>query len=227
MKIHILQHANFETPGYILDWAKTKDHKISFTNFFEAFTFPFPSDIDMLVVMGGPMSISDEDKYSWLVEEKEYISEMISKRKKVVGICLGSQLIAEALGAEVYANTQKEIGWFNIKAQSENDLLNLLPEEITAFHWHGQTYDLPIACDRLFSSEATLNQGFLYKNRVLAMQFHLEIKPEGVIDMMEACRNDLTEGKFVQTEKNILAEKAYFQNNRRLLFKILDFMEGE
>lgn len=225
MKIHILQHANFETPGYILDWVKDKGHKLSFTNFSEAFTFPFPTDVDLLIIMGGPMSISDEDKYSWLVEEKEYISEMISKRKKLIGICLGSQFIAEALGAKVYDNTQKEIGWFDIKAQEDNDLLNILPKEITAFHWHGQTYDLPIACDRLFSSDATLNQGFIYKNRVLAMQFHLEIKPEGVIDMMEACRNDLTEGEFVQTEKAILAEKAYFQKNKRILFKILDYME--
>lgn len=225
MKIHILQHANFETPGYILDWAKAKEHKISFTNFFEAFSFPFPSNIDMLIVMGGPMSITDVNKYSWLVEEKEYLSEMISKRKKVIGICLGSQLIAEALGAKVYDNIQKEIGWFNIRAQADNDLLNLLPEEITAFHWHGQTYDLPIACERLYSSDATLNQGFIYKNRVLALQFHLEIKPEGVIDIIEAGRNDLTEGEFVQSEKTILAEKAHFQNNRRVLFKILDYME--
>lgn len=225
MRIHILQHANFETPGYILDWAKTKDHKVSFTNFFEAFTFPFPTDIDMLIIMGGSMSISDEDKYSWLVEEKEYITEMISKRKKVIGICLGSQLIAEALGAKVYDNKQKEIGWFNIISQGENDLKDLLPKEIKAFHWHGQTYDLPIACKRIFSSNATMNQGFIYKNRVLALQFHLEIKPEGIIDMMEACRSDLTEGKFIQSEKAILAEKAYFQNNKRLLFKILDYME--
>ena len=227
MKIHILQHAYFETPGFIDDWAISKGHTLTYTNFDMAFTIPFPTNIDLLIIMGGPMSINDEDKYSWLREEKDYISDMIDKRKKVLGICLGSQLIADAMGEKVYKNTEKEIGWFDVSKNQSTDspLFDVLPDKFTAFHWHGDTYDVPRGCDKLFTSDATANQAFSFKNRVFALQFHLEIKPENIDLMFENCRSDISEGDFVQSEESIIADKSHFEKNKDLIFKIMDVIE--
>ncbi|NOY51259.1 MAG: type 1 glutamine amidotransferase [Chlorobi bacterium] len=227
MKIHILQHVSFEPPAYIADWALAKGHELSFTKFHEAFTIPFPEDIDMLIIMGGPMSVSDEDKHSWLIEEKKYLARLISKKKKVLGICLGSQLIADALGSRIYDNTEKEIGWFDIEKNkgSGNKLLGILPNKIRALHWHGQTYDLPKRCERLFSSETTSNQGFVYNNRVFAFQFHLEVSPSGLKNLIEFAGEDLTDGKYVQSPEQMCSNENLFAESKDLLFKILDYIE--
>jgi GMP synthase (glutamine-hydrolysing) len=227
MKIHILQHADFESPGYIVDWALAKGHDLSFTKFHEAFSIPLPENIDMLVVMGGPMSVNDDDKHTWLTEEKEYLARIISKKKKVLGICLGSQLIAHVLGSRIYDNSQKEIGWFDIKKnqESENKLLEILAEKTTVLHWHGQTYDLPKRCEKLFYSNITYNQGFTYMNRVFAFQFHLEISPTDLKKLIEFSTDDLTVGRYIQSPREMLSNVDRFSESKTLLFKILDYIE--
>ena len=108
MKIHFIQHVAFEYPGYLLHWAQQEQHEISFTKIFETVSFPTVENFDMLIVMGGPMGVYEEEKYHWLKEEKIFIKHAIDAKKKVLGICLGSQLVAEALGAKVYQHTIKE-----------------------------------------------------------------------------------------------------------------------
>lgn len=224
MKVHILQHADFEGPGYVFDWAKENNHSISFTKFFEAFSIPLPTDIDFLIILGGPMSIDEESKYPWLAGEKDYVFEMINKGKKVLGICFGSQLIADALGSEVFTMDEKEIGWFPIKKNSNtrNSWVNSLPDDLVAFHWHGQTYDLPQGSERLFSSQATTNQGFSYKRKVYAVQLHLEIRSVDLNEMVKIMHDDLTEGKYVHTANEIMGEKCHFAPNKKALFSLLD-----
>jgi len=224
MKIHILLHADFEGPGYVFDWAKENNHSISFTKFYEAFSIPLPTDIDFLIIMGGPLSIDEESKYAWLVGEKDYISEMINKGKKVLGICLGSQLVADALGSDVYDNAEKEIGWFPIKKNPNinNSWVKSLPDDLVAFHWHGQTYDLPDGCERLFSSQATKNQGFVFNNKVYGIQLHLEIRSVDLNEMVKIMHEDLTEGRYVHTASEIMGEKCHFSPNKKALFSLLD-----
>jgi GMP synthase-like glutamine amidotransferase len=104
MKIHCFQHVAFENPGTILEWANNKQHSLSYTNYFEDnFSLPSIGDIDALIIMGGSMNVDQYDKFPWLKAEKEFIKRAIDAGKKVIGICLGSQLIASALGAKVYA----------------------------------------------------------------------------------------------------------------------------
>src|SRR5688572_23524659 len=126
MRIHFIQHVAFESPGYLLQWAEEHQHTISFTRIYESPVFPSVDDIDWLIVMGGPMGSYQEDQYSWLKAEKEFIRAVIDAGKKVLGICLGSQLVAAALGAKVYPHVQKEIGWWPVKktgTASANELL--------------------------------------------------------------------------------------------------------
>jgi GMP synthase-like glutamine amidotransferase len=217
LRIHYFQHVSFEGLGFIETWANQNGHRLSSTKFFETFNFPTLNDFDWLIVMGGPMSVDDEDQYAWLKPEKEFISNAVAAHKTVIGICLGSQLIASALGSNVYPNKKKEIGWFPLIKTAEGkvtNLLNDLPDEITSFHWHGDTFDLPIGAIHLFKTEICANQAFSYKDHVLGFQFHFEVTPPSLRLMIDNGRHELTADDFIQTEKEILqqADQCYLSN---------------
>ena len=137
MNAHILQHVDFEGPGSILSWLTQRDATISYSHLYRApVDFPDVDNIDLLIVMGGPMSVNDEADYPWLATEKQFIAEAIRQGIPTLGICLGAQLIANALCARVYPGSQKEIGWWPVQATpAENSFA--FPAECTVFHWHG------------------------------------------------------------------------------------------
>jgi GMP synthase-like glutamine amidotransferase len=141
-----------------------------------------------LIVMGGPMSVNDP--LPWLREEERLIGQAMGLGRPVLGICLGAQLIAKTLGAKVYRNPVKEIGWYDISFTSDarrDPLFGGLPETEAVFHWHGETFDLPAGAVLLASSDACRNQGFRVGNTVYGLQFHLEVTPEMIADW---CRHD-------------------------------------
>src|SRR5690242_15682741 len=105
----------FEHPGTIADWAAKRNYTTAYTEIFENANFPSIDSFDMLVIMGGVMGVYEEDNYEWMNEEKLFIKKSIEAKKKVLGICLGAQFIAEALGAKVFPHTKKEIGWFEVE----------------------------------------------------------------------------------------------------------------
>ena len=226
MKIHILQHVHFEGPGYIADWAEKHGHTLSFTKFFEAFTIPLPTDIDLLIVLGGPMSVNDTKKFPWLCDEKDYIYHLAKKGCKILGICLGAQLIASAYGLDVYPNKVKEIGWFPIQKNTrlKLDFLENLPIEIPAFHWHGETFEIPGRANRLFSSEACTNQGFVINNRVFALQFHWEVTKESVQQLIKFSGDELKEEKWVQPAKRLAGTDEEFSAINRRMEELLDYI---
>jgi len=139
MKLHWLQHVPFEGLGIIEEWAETNSFEFSCTRLHADEQLPRIGSFDWLVVMGGPMGIYDHEEHPWLVAEKRFIKNAIDAGKTVLGICLGAQLIADVLGAKVYAGPQKEIGWFPIRRAEGAP--EIIPEELTAFHWHGDTFD--------------------------------------------------------------------------------------
>tara|TARA_B100000315_G_scaffold255465_1_gene298898 strand:+ start:559 stop:1239 length:681 start_codon:yes stop_codon:yes gene_type:complete len=220
MRLHYLQHVWFEDLGVIEDWAKNKDFEISKTALFENYKLPSLSDFDFLVVMGGPMGIDDEEKYPWLGEEKEFIKKAITSGKHVLGVCLGAQLIANVLGAKVYKNANKEIGWFKLKKVSDN--FDFSVDEFMAFHWHGDTFDLPGKSIRLFESTACKNQAFLYNNKVLALQFHLEVKAAGVGRLIEECADELVGGDYIQSPGTIFEKLNHLDSCNKLMYSLLD-----
>jgi GMP synthase-like glutamine amidotransferase len=205
MKIHVLIHADFEQPGYIDLWAENNDFELVKIKCWENPTYPDVNTVDRLLIMGGPMGVYELDKYTWLATEIGFIKDVIDKGKKVLGICLGSQLIAAAMGAKVYPMTHKEIGWFMItwdKAALMHQLTKGVSRKTKVFHHHGDTYDLPDNATRMASSEGCVNQAFVIGNNVLALQFHMEIVPSLLKDMM-AHGGELKTGSFVQTEERI------------------------
>ncbi|PAV10454.1 amidotransferase [Methanosarcina spelaei] len=228
MKIHCIQHVKFETLGTIVEWIEERKHSLSTTHLYENHNFPSLDNFDLLIVMGGPMNIYEYEKYPWLRKEKIFLKEAISAGKAVLGICLGAQLIADVLKAEVFKNNYKEIGWFpifTIKPESENPLLKGIPEKFTAFHWHGDTFGLPEEAIRLFESEACKNQGFIYKNRVIGLQFHLEMSNKTIGNVIKNCRNELVEGVYIQNEEEMLDRDSLLTESKLLMFSMLDNFE--
>lgn len=204
--IHYFQHVPYEDPGCIKNWALENNYLISSTNFYEGEPLPDPEDIDWLVIMGGPMSVYEEEKYPWLVDEKNYIKKIIDKKRVALGICLGAQLIAEVLGANVYPNKEKEIGFFPVSFSPDaerNTLFKLLPKTMDVFHWHADTFDLPKDTILIASSEACKNQCFVYDDRVVGIQFHLEADKNIIEGIVDNNRTDITEGRYIQSEVKI------------------------
>jgi len=206
MRAHYFQHAPFEGLGSIEPWLKKAGCEITSTRFYESAKLPDLKTIDLLVVMGGPMSVNDEDRFPWLVAEKQFIWDAIAKSKPVLGICLGAQLIAGALGTGVYSNKAKEIGWFPVHGIKSNDQsIFEFPESIKVFHWHGETFDLPSGATLLAKSDACENQAFQVGKSVIGLQFHLETTPQAARTLVSNCRDELIPAPFIQAEKEILS----------------------
>jgi GMP synthase-like glutamine amidotransferase len=225
LRIHCFQHVEYEDLGCIEEWCTTNGHPITYTRFYKGESLPKPEDYDWLIVMGGPMGVYEEDKYNWLSQEKEAIRAAIEQHKTVLGICLGSQLIAEVLGSRVYGNPEKEIGWFDIKmtAQGEHEpLLKGMQTEFKVFHWHGDTFDLPQGARLLFNSEACKNQAFLYSNHVLGIQFHFEVTERSIQAMIQKGKQELIQAKYVQSDSTILSSLRHIEPNNKIMFQILN-----
>jgi GMP synthase-like glutamine amidotransferase len=206
MHIHFVQHVSFEYPGSIVKWAADNNHTTSFSKIFEQPLFPSTDQFDMLIIMGGPMGVYEEEKFSWIIDEKKFIDAAIAADKKVLGICFGSQLIASVLGAKVYPHTVKEIGWWSIQKTIDHPFTESLPREFTSFHLHGDTFDLPAGAKQLFRTKGCEQQGFIYKNNVAAMQFHPEIEHELLQNMIEHEKETFIQSTYIQTEEEIRKE---------------------
>ena len=229
MYIHYFQYVPFEDLGSIEPVLREKGYSISVTQFFNNEMLPSISDLDWLIVMGGPMGVQDELQHPWLKKEKQFIKDAISAGKVVIGICLGAQLIAEVLGANVYKNKYREIGWFNIAANpqiSRTILKDIFPPRIEVFHWHGDTFDIPNGAIPIASSEATQHQGFILDNHVLALQFHLETTSASAKALIDNCRDELDDSKYVQDENELLAKPQRFNDINHLMSQILNLLEN-
>jgi GMP synthase-like glutamine amidotransferase len=225
MKIHYFQHVPFEGLGNIEGWIRTKNYPLSVTRFYAADPLPKIDEMDWLIVMGGPMGTYEEKKYSWLTAEKRFIEASIKAGKKVLGVCLGAQLIASALGEKVYPHIHKEIGWFPLKLTAEgaqSELLRGFPPELPAFHWHGDTFSFPRGAERLAETAACRNQAFAYGNHVIGLQFHLDFTRESVQQLIENCSGELVDSCYIQTPEQMLSPEVQFVNIQKYMFKLLD-----
>lgn len=227
MHIHIFQHVSFEGPGCISDWAGYHHHTLTFTRWYEHPPQPDMTEVDLLVVMGGPMSVHDVELHPWLKMEKQCILQAIQADKKVLGICLGAQLIASVLGANVYANTQQEIGWFPVvyaTALLPPALAVELPEAQTVFHWHGDTFDLPAGAVCFAASPVTRHQAFLIGHNVIGLQYHFEVTPASLAEMVQHGMDELIPAAYVQDADTIIREQRYIEGSNITMYRLLDFL---
>lgn len=230
MRMHYLQHVPFESPAGILDWASQKQQTITATHLYNPTDqLPAQNEFDMLVVMGGPMGVYDTCHYPWLETEADFIRHSIENDKPVLGICLGAQLIASALGAEIKNNPHREIGWFPLQinpALQSTRFNDVFSDNMLAFHWHGDTFDLPENAIRIASSQACKNQGFIVNEKVVGLQFHLETTPDSAALLIDNCADELDGSHYVQSKKEILGNTDSFLVIEESLARLLTVLTG-
>ncbi len=218
MIISIWQHVDFEGPSAIEEWAKERGHTLEIVR--ADYDEPFIAR-DALVVLGGSMSVYDS--LLFLASEKTALKSYINRGGKVFGICLGSQLIADVLGAKVYPSGTREAGWRKVNF-AKHAMTEALGDEATVFHWHGDTFDLPPGAELLASNGAFKNQMFCAKGgKVVATQFHFESTAESVEDLLYADGEYLnSDSPFVQNADEIRAGAKHTTMANELLFRLLD-----
>lgn len=224
-RLHYLQHVPFEGANYISSWAEKNNAKLTGTELFtESFSLPDPQDFDVLIILGGPMSIHDEQEFPWLQKEKTFIQEVVKRQKSILGICLGAQLIAQQLGARIYKNHAPEIGWFPVYNDASTTADDLFPKSFTPLHWHGDTFELPDGSIHLGSSDVTKNQGFI-KDKIIGLQFHLEATKKYIEDMLVYAASELIDVPTVQNRQQLRDGVADFTpQTHPLMDKVLDWL---
>jgi GMP synthase-like glutamine amidotransferase len=190
-RVFVFRHIPFEDLGLIRAPLEERGISLEYADLYRPGARP--PDITQaagLIFMGGPMSANDDLPY--LRQELQLIAQAVERRQPVLGVCLGAQLIAKALGAKVYRNPVKEIGWFEIHftgAAARDPLFAGVGPAETVFHWHGETFDLPPGAERLAYSEACRNQAFRAAAGVYGLQFHLEVTPAMIEDWCDRDAN--------------------------------------
>ncbi|HJS66130.1 MAG TPA: type 1 glutamine amidotransferase [Nitrospiraceae bacterium] len=196
MRAVCLKHVPFEGPGAFATTLTERGVSL------ERYLVPqdgLPKDAgDLLIVMGGPMSVNDPD--SWIAEETAFIRSTILAGKSVIGVCLGSQFMAKALGATIRSGKALEIGMTPVRLTAEakqDPVFSTLRESFEVFEWHGEVFDLPKDCAPLASSDIAPLQAFRYGSRAYGLLFHLEMEENGIDSLCRECAPDLTKARLV------------------------------
>lgn len=226
MNAHYFQHVPYEGLGSIQNWLEENSFQITKTELFNHPVFPKSDDVDFLIIMGGPMSINDEGQYPWLIEEKKFIKQFIASGKPVIGICLGAQLIASVLGSAVYSNPEKEIGWFPIFSENNQQEDYKFPNRLNVFHWHGETFDLPKGASLLASSAVCKNQVFQIGDHIIGLQCHLETTLETARDIIQNCSHELVSAPYIQSADQIFtASVSDYKAINREMSNLLKYLQ--
>jgi GMP synthase-like glutamine amidotransferase len=213
----IVCHVPFEGPGEIAPLLKDRGFLLRTLPVWETEVFPNPEDVSFVVLMGGPMSVNDTEVHPWLVQEIDWLRQVLHCGIPVLGVCLGAQLMAVALGGEVRRNPHREIGWWPIEAVDESGA------SLTVLHWHGETFTLPEGSVWMEKSQACAHQSFRWGRNAIALQYHIESTESSLARLMDHCRSELIPGTFVQQESRIREGwKRYNDHTKRRLEEILD-----
>lgn len=224
-KVLIIQHSSSTPAGTLPDWLKENqiEHRVFRADLEK--NWPTVNDFTWLIVLGGGMNVDEERLHPWLAIEKKLISDAIKKGRKVLGLCLGGQLIAEVLGAEVHRHDNWEVGWHQVSVQNSHPLFNFSPEVIEAFQWHAYRFHLPKGATRIATNSECSDQGFVFGDRVVGLQFHPESSCEWIVE----CATDTSEepyptGPYVQNATDVLAEISSQKPLQNWFYQLLQNM---
>jgi len=224
VRVHWLQHAPEEDLGCIAPWLAAQGHEVTRSGLYEGDALPPAQDFDALLIMGGAMNVDEEGRHPWLVDEKRFVGEALTADKRVLGICLGAQLIAEQLGARVGRNAEREIGWFDVQLTDDGRAFAAMsqwPACVPMFHWHGDRYELPPGATRLAVSAACDQQAYaLDDGRVIGLQFHPEVTSASVRSWLQ--QEQPEPGRYVQPPGEMRVDLRLFAQANRLLEQVLE-----
>ncbi len=223
MNVLCITHADFETPGVIESWALDKGYNFQISKPYKGNNLPKVDAFDFLIVMGGPQSPLNLKEAPYLIDEINLIKKSIQQNKRILGFCLGAQLISEALGAKTACSPEKEVGVYPITLTEEglqDPLLQELPQTFPVIHWHNDMPGLLENSALLGYSQGCPHQIIRYKPLVYGFQCHLEITLDGIKTMIEAVPQDLKPSTFTQTQEELVAQDYTSINN--MMCKLLD-----
>jgi GMP synthase-like glutamine amidotransferase len=195
MRALVLQHVAIEGPGTLATYLEARGWRLTTVALYEGARLPEEAqEYQAVIVMGGPMGVYDEAAYPFLRDEHRFLTRVLGQGVPLLGICLGSQLLAKALGARVYRNPQKEIGWYTVdltSAGTTDPLFAGLTSPVPVFQWHGDAFDLPAGATSLATSPLCAHQAFRYGDRVYGLLFHLELTPDVIHSWLAAFHDEL------------------------------------
>lgn len=226
MEILVFQHHPLEGLGTIKHWLESHQASITYHKFFEDHSIPNIDDYDALIIMGGPMSVNDEEEHPWISDAVKTIKRAIDSNKKVLGICLGAQLIAKSLGAIVKPNQHKEIGLHPIfPVEISNTDVFTFPNPLNVIHWHSQTFNIPLNTTHIAQSEACTNQGFQMGKNVIGLQFHLELDKDSLKSLVGEFKDQLIQDQYVHNEGRINSiTNEEFEIMQKSLVNLLNYL---
>lgn len=233
-QIYSLEHALYEDPVYITRWLKDRQVSFHAIRLFEGERLPDQNNVGLLIIMGGPMNIYEDEKYPWLKQEKEFIKSVIEAGRPVLGICLGAQLISDVLGGKVTRAEKPEYGWHTIyRIPGIKPLLDdipelcvedLFPDTIEVFQWHQDTFSIPPEATRLYESEGCLNQAFIYMDRVFGFQFHPEMDKPTIEGFLTQSVSELREKGTWHIRNDILSQIDLCYTGQRFIAGIMQYL---
>ncbi|MFO8151644.1 type 1 glutamine amidotransferase [Thioalkalivibrio sp.] len=225
MHLAILQHVAHEGPAALLDWTDGRGHDTRIWPLYAEPVLPALEDFDGLIVLGGGMSVHDGAAHPWLEPERQLIRGALASGRPMLGICLGAQQLAHALGAKVFPGREREVGFWPIRRVAA---ALPLPPELLVCHWHGDTFELPEDAALLASSQACRNQVFVTADGLgLGLQCHLEATPQWVDACCTHDADYLIPGRWMQQANRLRAERAAYPAMHGALHDLLDaFIAG-
>ncbi|AZC21165.1 type 1 glutamine amidotransferase [Pseudomonas sp. CMR5c] len=235
MRVLILQHSAAAGPGRINQWLLERATSVHICHVHAQARLPRLDSFDLLILLGGPMSVHDEVQAPWLVAEKRLLRKTLSAGKRVLGIGLGGQLLAQALGAQVRPCAVSEIGWWPVEkypSAQDSPLGLALPERLMAFHWHGESFDLPKGALPLYRSAACANQGFIWQERAIGLQCLLQSDLQSIEALLQSRPRGWLSAEqdagpeSVEDRQAILAGIPHCSGLAPTLFRVLDYLSG-
>lgn len=190
-KILVIQHDKDDPPGSLSAWSQQREIELTIHQIYLGNPLPQPHSHSNIISLGGPMNVDQHERYPWLIQEKEFLSNCIDRSNlKILGICLGGQLLARCLGAKVFKSNYREIGWHSLKKEPSKSIAFVdWPSDSCFFQYHEDQFEIPEGATRLFTNHNCENQGFSFGNNVVGFQFH----PEATIDWAKASILELPE----------------------------------
>ncbi len=224
--VHCIQHSERVRPLTVAEWAAERDVDLRVLRIDEGDELPDPTSVERLVVLGGGMNTDQADEHPWIPVERDWLRRLVdADRADVLGICLGSQLLAEALGGSVGRTDAPEIGWTRIELTDEgrdDRVFGALPETFDAMQWHGDAWTLPPGARLVATSAGCPTQAFTFGDRVRAVQFHPEFTFDRTTELAASTTDDLTPRGCIQSPDEFLADPARFDALRVLCLELLD-----
>ncbi|MEN2474804.1 type 1 glutamine amidotransferase [Burkholderia sp. GS2Y] len=225
MRIHYLENLATAGIGNIADWARSRQHTLHATRLHAGDALPDLARVDLLIVLGGV----PQDCTAWIDTEIAFIREAVHAGKAVLGICLGSQLLAEALGGQLVPATHAESGWWPVRLRDgaqAHPLLQGVPESNTLFFFHRNTFTMPQGCVWLAQTSACAHQMYAYGDRVLGIQAHPEIQDEGIAYLAMHKADSLPVGPYTGLRPSDAGRADYLFRAKAMLFHVLSNMEA-